>query len=307
MRTKSPPPYSPLRTGATEFFGFFYFPHCQKSLVVVLLSSRDFLTSLSQVHLLLWWFAVRYHQNEQQPPVPPPDPHSITTKLPSWRRSVQCKPKFYSSLWCNKEKVRDNKAVVLFCLFVFFSISFWICRFLPFPENLPVSAAGLHLRCLVSTFVASRPATPLCVQALFLPLSCWQMLSMQCLCLGVGWSVLTLNVMLFTTVLINWDMFWLVLCMFWACVAVFFFFFFHSVGLCVQWSTELQGKKAVHDYGACTFIKRGHYGKKELPLNSMPLTGNLPWSPLHTQYITVITATPQLFLYLNPEVKVFYF
>lgn len=131
-------------------------------------SCHNFLTLLPQVHLLFWWFVVRYHQNEQQPPVPPPDPHSITTKLPSRRRSVRCKPKFYNSLSCNKEKKIDRQKS--FCsFFLFSSISLWICRFLPFPENLPVSPAGLHLRRLVSTFVASCPATVPCVRHFSFP------------------------------------------------------------------------------------------------------------------------------------------
>lgn len=73
---------------------------CHRSLLALLLSSRHFLASLLQVHLLFWRFAVRYHQNEQQSSVPPPGPHSITTKLPGGRRSVLHQLIFHNSLLC---------------------------------------------------------------------------------------------------------------------------------------------------------------------------------------------------------------
>lgn len=130
MRTKSPRPCSPHRTGAALVFEFLH-----SGARAVICSSIHSPTSPAQVHLLLQRPAVQHHQNEQQPPVSPPDPHSITAQLPNRRRSV-FNPDF---------QLRNSLVGITAECCV--SVS---CRFLPLPEDLPVSAAGLHLCCLVS-------------------------------------------------------------------------------------------------------------------------------------------------------------
>lgn len=99
-------------------------------------SSIHSLTAPPQVHLLFQRPAVQHHQNEQQSFVPPPDPHSIAPKLPNRRRSV-----FNADFQLHSSPVR---VIVECCVCV-------SCRLLPLPEDLPVSAAGLHLCSLVST------------------------------------------------------------------------------------------------------------------------------------------------------------
>lgn len=66
---------------------FFFFYSWNDSCLAVLIPSC-MCTSHLQVHLLLRWFALWYHQNEQQSTVPPSDSHSITPKLPGRRWSV---------------------------------------------------------------------------------------------------------------------------------------------------------------------------------------------------------------------------
>lgn len=165
-----------------------YFLLRHKSLIALLLSSHHLFTSLPQVHLLLWWFAVRYHQNEQQSPVPPPGPHSIITKLPSRRRSVFCKLILYNSLQCcygsevwivnnvKRKKLKNNKVFA-----PFFSI--FLNVFLDLQVSTPswksTSLYNWSTPRASSKYMASCPVAPLCVQALFLPLSNWQMLSIQ--------------------------------------------------------------------------------------------------------------------------------
>lgn len=137
MRTKSPRPCSPLRTGAplpSEF-------HRHGAPTVIRPSTHSF-PSPPQVHLLLQRPAVQHHQNEQQPFVPPPDPHSFAPQLPSRRRSV-----FHAD---SRRRGSLVGMVVDRCV----SAS---CRFLPLPEDLPVPAAGLHLCRLVS----AQPVAPL--------------------------------------------------------------------------------------------------------------------------------------------------
>lgn len=129
VRTKSPRPCSPLRTGVALLFEF----HRHAAPTIICSSIHP--STSPQVHLLLQRLAVQHHQNEQQPFVPPPDPHSITPKLPNRRRSVfNADFRLYSC----------PVGVIVECCV---SVS---CRFLSLPEDLPVSAAGVHLSCLVS-------------------------------------------------------------------------------------------------------------------------------------------------------------
>lgn len=94
VKIKSPLPCSPLRRGVNPLHIIHFlrppliFSCCVAVIASVTVSSHHFFTYLWQIHLLLWWFVVRYHQNEQQSLVPAPNPHSFTTKLPGRRRSV---------------------------------------------------------------------------------------------------------------------------------------------------------------------------------------------------------------------------
>lgn len=216
VRTKSPRPCSPLRTGAalpSEFH--------QHGAPTIIRSSIHSSTSPPQVHLLLQRPAVQHHQNEQQPFVPPPDPHSIAPKLPSRRRSV-----FNADFRLRSSLVG---MVVECCV----SVS---CRFLPLSEDLPVSAARLHLCRLVSTQQ---------VASLHRCVSTGQKLSIQGqrLCLGVGKSVLILQLLLFTPILPNWDMFGLCFVCVWSwCGCIFCSFCLFTLRLCL--SSDPQSSRA---------------------------------------------------------------
>lgn len=111
-------------------------PSPRHGVLTIIGSSIHSSTSPPQVHLLLQWPAVQHHQDEQQPFVPPPDPHSIAPKLPNRGRYV-----FPADSQLHSSPVG---VIVECCVPV-------SCRFLPLPKDLPVSAAGLHLCCLVST------------------------------------------------------------------------------------------------------------------------------------------------------------